>query len=453
MNNNNNGENYQTTLIKKDIFEGRREFLDLDFSDPVESSIALNCINDKENYLYMLDTSDKNQLRIVLAWLNQAKTREEKYERVYKLLKDQLCKEVLDFYLFEKIAETKETYKDVLDVYKGFDNDVILSYDFETKDGEALCYFDKTLGIPAKLIVNANFKLKIVDSLKLAKKLDIGILYLSFNAVLNLINITINTFLRDSILPWMEEQNMTFYQLSRNYTRLGNIVLRAGNIALGEIGIELSDIHISDISLANNAEKMLEEQYFALAEAERVNDFEQRAGEASLALYEKKAEIHEKYPKFPVSLTEAEKDFAFARYMKKENICKPYSTRLDDLKLSSRAKPDKLIKSDSPEIAVPKEPIAPRMIGGIATYAILFALFAIVSVFSLLYLDNKTIGLICLIATVVVFGIIGLILFLIASKNKKLYPSRKEYKKMYEEYEKQVELYNQKRAEDYLANK
>ena len=407
----------QSNVIKNDVLNGAREFLSLDFSDPVESKVALDCVIEKENYVYLLDVNDKAQLNVILSWLRLCKSREEKYVKIYKLLRKQLSKEILDFYLYEKFDEGKDAFEKCLDVYKGYTSNVVLSYDYETKEGETLCYFDKALGVPTKLRVNANFKLKIVDSVKLIEKLDVNIASISLDCIIAMINNNLNAILRDAILPVIEDENLSYYQLSRNYTLLGNAILLKAQSVLGIAGIEISEINIRDIAISNNSGKILEEQYFAIAEEERVKEFENRIEEASLALYEKKAMIHEKYPSYPVTLTEAEKDFAFERFLKKQNKGKVYSTKLDEIELEQRVRPEKLVKSKEPEILVPKEPLAPRVIRGLVPYAILFALFIIASLLTIFLVDTK-IGIIALAGSVVVFGAIGIALYIITLKNQ-----------------------------------
>ncbi|MBQ0099587.1 MAG: SPFH domain-containing protein, partial [Firmicutes bacterium] len=426
----------QSTAIKNDVLSGAREFLSLDFSDPIESKVALDCVIEKENYVYLLDVNDKAQMNVILSWLKLCKSREEKYVKIFKLLRKQLSKENLDFYLYEKFEEGKDAFDKCLDIYKGFTSNVILSYDYETKEGETLCYFDKALGVPTKLRVNANFKLKIVDSVKLIEKLDVNIASVSLDCIIAMVNNSLNAILRDAILPIIEDENLSYYQLSRNYTLLGNAIISKAKSVLGIAGIEVAEINIRDIAISNNSGKMLEEQYFAIAEEERIKEFENRVEEASLALYERKAMIHEKYPSYPVTLTEAEKDFAFERFLKKQNKGKVYSTKLDEIELEQREKPEKLVKGKEPEILVPKEPLAPKMIRGIVPYAILFALFVIASVITI-FLVDKMIGIYALAGSVVVFGVIGIVLFIIVSKNKKKYPSKKEYKSLYTEYQKE----------------
>lgn len=439
--------NTQSTIILNDVLDGRKEFLELDFKDPLEREIAVECIKAKEEYIYLLDADDKDQKNILLDYVALAKTRENKYERIFKLLRKQLNKDILDIYLGERFEESKEKFADSLDVYRGYTSSLILSYDYETKQGETLCYFDKSLGIPAKLCIKSNFKLKLVNSLLLVKKLDIAISAINLDSIINMLNNELNTLLRDTVLNFVEENNLTFFELSKNYTKLSKTIVNNAEESFGEFGIEVADLSIKDISLSNNAGKMLEEQYFAIAEAERVKEFEHRIEETSLDFYEKKAIIHSKYPSFPVSLTEAEKDFAFDRFLRKENKGRVYSTKLDEIKLATRNKPEKIVR-EKPQLIVPKEPNAPKMFKGLIPYAILFALFVIGSLIAMFMIKDSNIGLYALIGSVVIFGAIGVVLFVISSKRKGMYPSKKEYKKLYEEYEKELEQYQEKKNEE-----
>lgn len=165
---------------------------------------------------------------------------------------------------------------------------------------------------------------------------------------------------------------------------------------------------------------------------------------ASLKFYEQKAAIHEKYPEFPITLTETEKDFALERYLKrigKEN------SHTEDIVEESLEKRDTDLKGSLTKTTL-KMPVAPEEPPKSKTLAIFISLFAAaVVVAGLLFIASKVAGFIALGVVILGFGLYATFAFDKLKKSGVADKRHKEYQRQYEEYQKALDDYYSKQNE------
>ena len=298
----------------KPYLSGKKPFLSLDFTNYRDREIALYCLKRNIAFLQVLDKTQPTHVSLLASWIDQDFSN---YIHIYnyKLSTPAL----LERYLFIKFRATK-SYDDDLTLMHSLKNKMMLCYRYTTKKGETISYFDTSLGVPTPLVITADMRLKMMNADDFINALDYHITILDLPLAFEKVRSVINKSIRDALLGFIAENNLTYYQLPQYYSELNSAVSDALDIALKAFGLSVVDLDILDISISNNTQDLFEKQYFAISEARRVKEYEFAMEETALNLYEKKAEIHNKYPEFPVTLTEAEKDFALNRYLNRNGI-------------------------------------------------------------------------------------------------------------------------------------
>lgn len=293
------------------FLERRKRLSEMDFQKQKDVDVAIYCLNSNPRMVNDLNVDVESHLYVLKEWIKND------LRNYITCIKYKVCHiELLTLYITNKLKGTKDGVdgQEVTPI-DSYDNKLVLNYQYETKHGETITYFDKVLGVPTSLIVKAGVKLKLVDAQKLVEKVDVDIKRIDLAIVTCFVTTILNRTVRDTILSFIDTKKMSFYDLPQHYTIINKEILDSLTNCFGECGLAAMDFSISDISVPDNTDSLLRNQFFAIAEAERVKAHEQRLESASLDLYERKAAIHNKYPNFPITLTESEKDLALNRYL------------------------------------------------------------------------------------------------------------------------------------------
>lgn len=362
----------------QNILEGKEDFLALDFSSAQGREIALRCLNSKQLLCRRLSVSKPAQLEVLKQWV------EQKHENILILNVEQRTKELVDIYLEKKFrkqlddwarSEEKEPLEESVSIIHSYTKQQLICYDYETKKGEIVSYFDEPLGIPVKLKTEANVKLKLLDALKLVKKIDIELERVDLTITIDLINNIFVENLRAALLEIIDGDQVSYYDLPKHYGDIRELLAEKLQAAYTKCGLSVAELKIKDISLMNNIDEHLENQYFNLARTARVKEFEYKQEEQSLKLYEKKAKIHATYPDFQLGLTEAEKDLALERYLKRINNEKeaPMHVKrqqvIDPYHVDTGNETTVVIKKPQPPVE-PKKSFKSRIVVGVLSAAI-----------------------------------------------------------------------------------
>lgn len=311
------GKKPQTNVVSRDervvpILERRQELTILDINREDDRAAICTCLKSDVSLAKTLDLSRPDQLAILKVWLK------DNY-RNYLLCHN--CgvqhPDLLFYYLKNKLRDDAYAGNQVstMALATSLDKKLIFNYSYTTKQGETIAYFDQLLGVPTSLVVNANVKLKLLDAQKLLARIDIDVPYIDLSVITDFITCYLSRVVRDTVLSFIREKELSYYDLPQHYTALNQSVEENLGACLQDSGLVVVSCLIRDINVTDNTDVLLRHQFFALAEDERVKAHEQRLAQAALDLYERKAAIHEKYPNFPLSLTEAEKDLAMNRYL------------------------------------------------------------------------------------------------------------------------------------------
>ncbi len=321
----------QASELCQKVLSEKIKFSSLNLAKETERRAAVECMNANTAYARKLNPADEFQRKTLCEWVAC------RYSNILLLNENQLHKDLVNIYLYEKFTKVEGYDKNkTIWLLKSYDKNICVFYNYETREGEIVRYFDKQLALPIKLKTTAKVKLKIVDSLELVKKIDLDLSQIDLNLAVVTLHDLINKCIRNVVLKVIEENDATFFDLSKYYQSMGERAAKdLRELCLG-YGLSVADVSILNIVIPNNATEKLENQYFALAEAERIKNFENEMAEQALKRYEEKAAIHEKYPNFPLTLTEAEKDFALNRYLKRTGEQDKYEADIVNEKLKRR---------------------------------------------------------------------------------------------------------------------
>lgn len=440
--------NKNSTVIIDDIhtralpyLERKKPISSLNFKEPMDQSIVKYLLDRRPGFISELNPNDPLHVNLLKGWVT------EDYANYISIVNNGFeSVELLAIYLFLKFKSAKSNKYSIM---RSFTKQTVISYRYETKKGETIAYFDKTLGVPSILKVVADVKIKITNPDYLLKAVDIDIAMVDLFMVMDHVNRIFNDTLRDCTLEYIIKNGLSYYQLSQHYTALSNIALHAMNAAFEKEGLQVADVSIVDITIPNNTNEMFERQFFAIAEAKRVKDFENKQAQASLELYEKKAAIHSKYPEFPVTLTESEKDFALNRYLKRNGI---------DKKLVANIKSDELAEKEEQsegtltagKLVKPVAPIPPKASSFRKVYFILLIVCIIIS--SVMFVAGVGAALISYGVTMLIFGLIAVVNMNALKHGKQDEKAAAEYQKQYEEYKREYANYMATKNENEINN-
>ena len=423
---------------------GKKKFNELNLRTLQGVEVAKYCLSHNNAFIKELDPKNPTHISLLQSWITpsvQYPNALGNYKIISKYIKSTA---LLDHYLYLKFGQSKSEQKDV-SILKSFNNNIVIGYRYKTRKGETLAYFDKALGVPTVLTIAADLKVKIINSQKLVESIDINTMSVDLRITVEFIDNKVSKVLRDSLLGFLKAHELSYYELSQYYSLISEQAISTLNKDFEEAGLLVSYLNIIDITIPNNTNEMFERQYFALAEEERVKDFEFRMEKESLDLYERKAEIHSKYPEFPITLTESEKDFALNRYLKRVGRYKELTADIQSDELAEKGKQatGTFTKTNKEKVVEPEAPSMPRSVNAFrVTWIVLLIVALIVS--SILFVVSVGAALIAYGVTILIFGI------LLAVKLG-TFKAGKQAAQAYKEYDKQTEIYNNESAA-YLEN-
>lgn len=345
----------QETLQK--ILSGRVVLRELNFENRSDRATALESLRTNGMLVQSLDTSNDKQCLLVKDWISK------KASRVQYLLSKQLNEEIIDTYIYARLKEgelvdNNNTVRDFSTV-KSFDNKTLIKWFYSSSKEEMATYFDKALGIPTNLKFNLGLTIKIEEAFTLIKKLDVSLDFFGLNHLKNALTEFLTISLRDVTINYIDKNGMSYYDLSKHYKPISDCIVETLGKELSSYGLSISNFYIKDIVVPNNTSELLENQFFTITKERVKKQFEEEIATRALENYEKKAEIHSKYPNFPMTLTEAEKDRALSRYLLKigEDVEDTVQIEHENISLRKETFDKKLdsVKCKGIEIAPPQK--------------------------------------------------------------------------------------------------
>lgn len=331
------------------LIAGKKAVGEINYDDIYEKQALEAAIAEKPSLLAGVGKLDKFGKKILLDAVSK------KYSNFIYLSEPQYFDEIAQIYLLKRFEDTSEKWKgDKFRLKQSMDNKLVLTLNYVSHKGEEVYYFDRDLRIPASLLTNMRVSVKFNDACKFFGFLDVKVASVNLPDALEALLDLINTEYRRVLQDFIDSKQIGFYKLSAEYGELKEALADALNLKLSKYGAEISDVNIQSISFADNMYESITEQFYALQIERMKKEMENDIAGLSLENYKKKAEIHEKYPNFPVTLTEAEKDLALKRYLVRMEKYSEERLQLDKESVSERtenaAPAEELVKTAEPVV-------------------------------------------------------------------------------------------------------
>lgn len=388
------------TQLVEQLTLGKTHLDALDLTDPLIFEAAIRALRKSVDLVkgFVIDTPEKEKL--IITWV------EEDYKRITCLAESQLTSEIINAYFIKRMQDTYIGAKEVPlgnMCYSSYDKSLILVLTWETTKTEVLRYFDKELGVPAELRGKVCIKIKITDAMKLLKAVDIDLRYVDFQYIAGEFRGLTEKTYREVLFEVMDEKNAGYLTLGKYFTQISRQIKEKLSYVAAEWGVEIKDAEVKEIDMPSNLMEIVRQEYINISRERSRMDFEQTVAENSLKNYEKKAEIHSKYPQFQMTLTEAEKDNALDRYLKR---VEKYKKEIVDVK-DKQLQDDKthVLQSFDEVITEPTKPVKPVKSSILKKFFIWLAVFLAAGVGGFFIPNRSYIGFIVIAATVVIFGI------------------------------------------------
>lgn len=439
-------QNNKEQAIANSIISGEKDFLSLNFDRVEDREAALICLDKMQLLALRLNVETPSHLELLKLWVKR------KFENLLILAPEQRCAELVNIFLEGKFQRqlSRQGSPDPflaksVSLMHSYSKQLVVCYNYETKEGEVISYFDQVLQIPIKLNTNAALKLKLVDGLKFVKALDIELDYVDLHAAVNLINSLMVQSIRAALLEIICNKNVSYYDMPKHLEEIRSDVAQRLAADVEKYGMQLAELKINDISLIDRIDEQLEKQYYALAKLSQRKQFEYHLEEEALKLYEKKAMIHATYPDFELGMTEAEKDFALERYLLRKDKSKDLDAQVQTQKTAKRLT-EHTGSATTVKINKPQPPIPPVKQN---KYRILFTIFtllwvaATIVLFTVGDLKNAAIAVLC-VGVVAIAGLGYLYRYqLMNGVSKKAQSDYNEALKTYEKQLAEYRAYNQ----------
>ena len=385
------------------VLSGKQALGSLDPETPVDNKAIVRLISERPSLLATLDKDAPNGKAILELAINQS------YSNFIYLTEKQYYDKIAQIFFAQRLKATSSKWNgDAFTLRKSLDGKLVIVFNYVSHKGEEVYYFDKELHIPAALLSEVRFSVKLKNACKFFDFLDIDVASINLPDTLEALSDLVNTEYRHTLQNFLDENGIGFYALCGKYTELKAELCDNLNAVLAPFGAEVTNIVIQKISFADNMHEAIKEEYYSLQKERIKKEMENELAELSLAAYEKKAEIHSRYPDFPVTLTEAEKDFALKRYLirtEKYNEEKPEidkesvtARQITDYKAAAIKK-----KEEQPVIIEEEVPVTADKKKFII-FISLFAVCLLTSLFS--FIGSIISGIILTILTLAVFGTI-----------------------------------------------
>ncbi len=320
---NNMIETTPTETLSTKLIEGKLKIGDLDLEVEKSFEAAINALNSNNELAKELDPKKTQEKELILQWLICSNTVLSVKNKVIYLNEKKIFAEenhdndIIKTYL-DLIFSRSENVNGVK-IFKSFKDELVLKLTFITQKGEEIVYRDKELDLPVSLLAELELFLKITDLYSFLKYLDVSLSQISVELLMAKVTPQLSTMLRSSVLDTIQKNDLCYYDLTKYYGEISNTLQEQLQKAFNKAGVEISGTYIKSTTIPDGADKIFEEQRILFMQQEKELDLQHKAELMSLENYEKKAEIHNRYPSYEIGLTEKEKDNAINRYLIKQS--------------------------------------------------------------------------------------------------------------------------------------
>ena len=206
------------------------------------------------------------------------------------------------------------------DVYHSYDEKIAISYDYVTRKGDELYYFDNELKVPASLISKFKVIIRVEDNVEFVKMLDVSVRDFCAAIVYNRLYYIFNTSFRKVLFDMVTKEGVGYYKVTNSILDIERAAIEEINSRFFKGCAVVTSFAVKRIEVDREVRDKMESEFFELRK-KRINiDEELKYQKDSMELLAKKLELLNKYSAPKDMLTEAEKDKAFDRYARKGRI-------------------------------------------------------------------------------------------------------------------------------------
>ena len=335
------------------ILKGDMPIHSLDLQSELNRAAVLSALLQCQRLAESLNAQNKNEEEILVRFIGKS------YPNFFFLTENQYTNETVKAYLYDRFsADYKKKPTQTVQMTKSLGGDIVFLNRYESAEDEVITYFEDNIRMPVhlKAVVQARFRL--TDPLKFIRKTDIDLHVLDLGFLTDFLNTVTATHARAAVCETIEKYHPDYFGLMKFYPQMDSIFSAGIEKELEPYGIVPDSITFKNLSATDDSQTKFEEAYFILSKKKLMDEASLSYQEESLKLFEKKAEIVSKYPQVEDTLTEAEKDNALSRYLKKNGIPENAEDELTREKLRTRAVSgfgDKVERPKANEIAPPPQ--------------------------------------------------------------------------------------------------
>ncbi len=297
------------------ILKGKMQINELDLNYKENEDIAIAALNQQPALARKLKLSVATERSVLIKWLTKDVNRIVHLDPATYISEQRHDNEVLFLYLNAELSAPSDK-SDYSFVYS-IDNYPVLQFEYVTSKGEEIRYYDDLLDLPASLLARLNIAIKITDAYKFLKYLDIHLQQVTMDKIYKKLVALISTTLNKAIQDTIAENDLCYYRINSYYNVIVDKMTAAINEEFRLAGSNIADIRLYRIRLLENYGDIYEHQRAIFMQKEKEIELRHKEEMLSLEVYEKKADVHKRYPGYEVGLTEKEKDNAIARYINK----------------------------------------------------------------------------------------------------------------------------------------
>ena len=302
-------ENEESRLIFDKLIRAKITIDELEYEKAAHRLAAYEFLKDRPSLLAGLSTA------------NERKFLKYCIERDYKLFisldKGQYTEELAELFFVRRVLDNKECFSGFIG--KSYDDKILLNLNYRTCDGEEVIYFDSDIETMTFLFANVDFTFKVTSVLNLFKKLDVGINHFGFNAIKTALIEWITAAYRKIVTELVTNKKVGIYKLNVMHEEIEQTIKKELNKQLDGC-LTVEKVLIKKLSVSNAVSDILQKQGLELLSERSKKKSDLEYEKRALENYAKKAEIHTQNPQFELTLTEAEKDYALDRYIKKRKF-------------------------------------------------------------------------------------------------------------------------------------
>ena len=309
----NNQAAYLSTRAQA-IIDGTVSVTNLDLSvseDVADFNAAVSAAS--QTVFARLSPEDVAVQELLHAWVSATP------DNILKIPADFYFPEIMEIYFVKQMKETapKSLHDSSFALYRGVDGYYSFDVHYKTEPGEEIRYIDSQLRMPVAMKSKIDARIKLYDIIKFLSAMDVDLSALTYSQTISYLKDLILNAYRTVMMAVLDKKQVGYYSLTRYYRTISNAMMTLFERDYDRTGVLLTEFQIRELALPQQALDQVADDYYAYRELDREMEFRNRCEQLALDTYERKAEIHERCQNFPVGMTEAEKDFAFDRFLKK----------------------------------------------------------------------------------------------------------------------------------------